>query len=54
MYTSRGIETTTSWLEKYRPGVGRTARLVSELNRYFVAVPRQGTTSAEILVVEVH
>jgi hypothetical protein len=34
--------------------VGRTARLVSELNRYFVAVPRQGTTSAEILVVEVH
>jgi DNA-binding beta-propeller fold protein YncE len=34
--------------------VGRTARLVAELNRYFVAVPQQGTTSAEILVFEVH
>src|ERR1700730_15926368 len=34
--------------------VGRTARLVPELNRYFVAVPQHGTTSAEILVFEVH
>ena len=42
--------------------MGRTARLVPELNRYFVAVPRhaitvgekQSTTSAEILVFEVH
>src|SRR6266478_680780 len=30
--------------------VGRTARLVPELNRYFVAVPQHGMTSAEILV----
>src|SRR6267154_2650825 len=34
--------------------VGRTARLVPELNRYFVAVPQHATTSAEILVFEVH
>jgi len=34
--------------------VGRTARLVPELNRYFVAVPQHGMTSAEILVFEVH
>jgi DNA-binding beta-propeller fold protein YncE len=34
--------------------LGRTARLVPELNRYFVAVPQQGTTSAKILVFEVH
>jgi len=34
--------------------VGRTARLVPELNRYFVAVPQQGTKSAEILVFAVH
>src|SRR6267378_7473959 len=34
--------------------VGRTARLVPELNRYFVAVPQHGTTSAEILVFEVY
>lgn len=33
--------------------VGTTARLVAELNRYFVAVPQRGTTSAEILVFEV-
>jgi DNA-binding beta-propeller fold protein YncE len=33
--------------------VGRTARLVPELNRYFVAVPQHGTTNAEILVFEV-
>lgn len=32
----------------------RTARLVPELNRYFVAVPQHGTTSAEILIFEVH
>jgi DNA-binding beta-propeller fold protein YncE len=34
--------------------VGRTARLVPELNRYFVAVPQHGTTNAEVLVFEVH
>jgi DNA-binding beta-propeller fold protein YncE len=34
--------------------LGRTAKLVPELNRYFVAVPQHGTTSAEILVFEVH
>jgi DNA-binding beta-propeller fold protein YncE len=34
--------------------VGRTARLVPELNRYFVAVPQHGTANAEILVFEVH
>src|SRR3984893_13442857 len=34
--------------------VGRTAKLVPELNRYFVAVPQHGTKSAEILVFEVH
>ena len=42
--------------------MGRTARLVPELNRYFVAVPqhtvtageKQSTKSAEILVFEVH
>jgi len=34
--------------------VGRTARLVPELHRYFVAVPQHETTSAEILVFEVH
>ena len=33
--------------------LGRTARLVPELDRYFVAVPQQGTTNAEILVFEV-
>ena len=33
--------------------MGRTARLVPELNRYFVAVPQHGTTSAEVLVFEV-
>src|SRR5713101_2429728 len=32
---------------------GRTARLVPELNRYFVAVPQHETTSAEILIFEV-
>lgn len=30
------------------------ARAVPELNRHFVAVPQHGTTSAEILVFEVH
>jgi len=30
--------------------VGRTARLVPEINRYFVAVPQHGTTNAEVLV----
>src|SRR5215467_10833457 len=34
--------------------MGKTARLVPELNRYFVAVPQHETTSAEILVFEVH
>jgi DNA-binding beta-propeller fold protein YncE len=34
--------------------VGRTARLVPELNLYFVAVPQHETTNAEILVFEVH
>jgi hypothetical protein len=34
--------------------VGRTARLVPEINRYFVAVPQHGTTNAEVLVFEVH
>jgi DNA-binding beta-propeller fold protein YncE len=32
---------------------GRTARLVPELSRYFVAVPQHETTSAEILIFEV-
>src|SRR6266403_1837662 len=34
--------------------VGRTALLVPDLKRYFVAVPQHGTTSAEVLVFEVH
>jgi DNA-binding beta-propeller fold protein YncE len=34
--------------------LGKTARLVPELNRYFVAVPQHETTSAKILVFEVH
>src|SRR6266446_8983719 len=34
--------------------LGKTARLVPELNRYFVAVPQHETTSAENLVFEVH
>jgi DNA-binding beta-propeller fold protein YncE len=34
--------------------VGRTAKLVPELNRYFVAVPQHGAKSAEVLVFEVH
>jgi DNA-binding beta-propeller fold protein YncE len=33
--------------------VARTARLVPEINRYFVAVPQHGTTNAEVLVFEV-
>jgi DNA-binding beta-propeller fold protein YncE len=33
--------------------LGKTARLVPELNRYFVAVPQHETTSAKILVFEV-
>jgi DNA-binding beta-propeller fold protein YncE len=33
--------------------MGRTARLVPEWKRYFVAVPQHGTTSAEVLVFEV-
>ncbi len=33
--------------------VARTARLVPELNRYFVAVPQHGTTSAAVLVFAV-
>jgi DNA-binding beta-propeller fold protein YncE len=34
--------------------LGRTARLVPELSRYFVAVPQHETKNAEILVFEVH
>jgi hypothetical protein len=34
--------------------VGRTAKLVPELNRYFVAVPQHEMTPAEILVFEVN
>ncbi|HET8922290.1 MAG TPA: YncE family protein [Candidatus Acidoferrum sp.] len=34
--------------------VGRTALLVPQLNRYFVAVPQHGTEGAKILVFEVH
>jgi DNA-binding beta-propeller fold protein YncE len=34
--------------------LGRTARLVPELNRYFVAVPQHGTANASVLVFEVH
>jgi DNA-binding beta-propeller fold protein YncE len=33
--------------------LGRTALLVPQLNRYFVAVPQHGTTAAEVLVFEV-
>jgi DNA-binding beta-propeller fold protein YncE len=33
--------------------LGKTARLVPELHRYFVAVPQNGTKSARILVFEV-
>jgi len=33
--------------------MGRTARLVPELKRYFVAVPQHGTTSAKVLVFDV-
>ena len=33
--------------------MGRTARLVPELKRYFVAVPQHDTTSAKVLVFEV-
>jgi DNA-binding beta-propeller fold protein YncE len=34
--------------------VGRTALLVPQLKRYFVAVPQHGTESAKILAFEVH
>jgi len=34
--------------------LGKTARLVPEIGRYFVAVPEHGTKSASILVFEVH
>lgn len=34
--------------------LGRTALLVPELGRYFVAVPQHEATSAEVLVFEVH
>jgi DNA-binding beta-propeller fold protein YncE len=34
--------------------VGRTAKLVPEIHRYFVAVPQHGTTAAAVLVFEVH
>src|SRR6267154_476378 len=33
--------------------LGRTAKLVPELSRYFVAVPQHGATNAEVLVFEV-
>jgi DNA-binding beta-propeller fold protein YncE len=34
--------------------VGRTALLVPDLKKYFVAVPQHGTSSAKVLVFEVH
>ncbi len=34
--------------------LARTALLVPQMNRYFVAVPQHGTTNAEIMVFEVH
>ena len=34
--------------------MGRTALLVPQLKRYFVAVPQHGAANAEILVFEVH
>jgi DNA-binding beta-propeller fold protein YncE len=34
--------------------VGRTALLVPDLKKYFVAVPQHGTASAKVLVFEVH
>jgi len=34
--------------------LGRTAKLVPEISRYFVAVPQHGTIPAEVLVFEVH
>ena len=34
--------------------LGRTALLVPELKRYFVAVPQHGTNSAEVLAFEVN
>ena len=34
--------------------LARTALLVPQLNRYFVAVPQHGTSNAEIMVFEVH
>jgi len=34
--------------------VGRTALLVPDLKRYFVAVPQHGTTSAQVMVFETH
>jgi len=34
--------------------LARTALLVPQLNRYFVAVPQHGTANAEIMVFEVH
>jgi hypothetical protein len=34
--------------------LARTALLVPQINRYFVAVPQHGTTNAEIMVFEVH
>jgi DNA-binding beta-propeller fold protein YncE len=41
-------------LAKVRTGpLGRTARLVPELKRYFVAVPQHGTDPAKILVFDV-
>ena len=33
--------------------MGRTARLVPELKRYFVAVPQHGAENAKVLVFEV-
>jgi len=41
-------------LDKVPTGpLARTALLVPQLNRYFVAVPQHGTTNAEVLVFEV-
>jgi DNA-binding beta-propeller fold protein YncE len=53
VYEQSGPDTYKS-LGKVATGpVGRTARLVPELKKYFVAVPQHETTSAKVLVFEV-
>ena len=49
-----GYGTTTNSLEVPTGPVASTALLVPDLKQYFVAVPLHGTTSAEVLVFEVH